>query len=158
MNPSELVFGILLSVAILFVGGYFAWRQIRIRRALAHNRAIAPAERAFTIGQTRRRLLCSLLMVLFGGFLLGWYFIEANLPDLRAALDDDPEKGETLVALLTYYWIAALAVLFVVLLLAGLDFFSTARYAIHQKKLLDQERRTALEIETARLRKHRNGS
>lgn len=156
MNPSELAFGILLVLAILLVGGYFGWRQIKVRRALASDRMIPRAERAFMHRQTRRRLVCSVLMILFAGFLVGWYFIEANLPNLKDAMERAPEKGQPLIELLAYYWIAALFVLFAILLLAGLDFLATARFGVQQRKLLELERRAALEIETARLRKQKN--
>jgi flagellar biosynthesis protein FlhB len=158
VNPSELVFGVLLVLAILFVACYFGWRQISMRHALGKDRTLSLAERTFMIRQSRRRLICSVLMVLFAGFLVGWYFIEANLPNLKDALDQDPEKRQPLVELLTYYWIIALSVLFAILVLAGLDFLATARYARHQKRILDDERSAAVEIEASRLRKHRNGS
>ena len=115
-------------------------------------------ERGFLIRQTRRRLICSVLMVVFAGFLVGWYFIETNFLDLKSVAEEEPGKTHPLVELVAYYWIAALLVLFGILALAGMDFIATARYGLHQKKLLEVERRTALEIEAMRLRKQRNGA
>jgi hypothetical protein len=152
----ELFFGILLVAALLLLAGYFAWRQFQTRRALVHDRTMPAEERGYLLRQSRRRLICSMLMFLFAGFLIGWYFIEINLPELKPAAAD--EKPPPLVELLAYYWIAALLVLFGILALAGVDFFATARYGLQQKKLLEIERRAALEIEAARLRNERNGS
>jgi hypothetical protein len=158
VSISEVSFGILLVLALLALGGYFAWRQFRIRQALAWDRSMPLEDRRFLIRQTRRRLICSVLMVLLAALLIGWYFIEANLPDLRSIADHEPGESQPLVELVAYYWIAALLVLFGILTLAGMDFFATARYGMHQKKLLEVERRSVLEIEATRLRNRRNGS
>ncbi len=154
---AELFFGILLVVVLLGLAGFFAWRQFKTRRDLAADRSMPALERGYLLRQTRRRLLCSVLMVMFAGFLIGWYFIEANLPDLKQAAEQDPGTTPPLLEMVAYYWITALLVLFGILALAGMDFFAVARYGLHQKKQLEVERRAALEIEAARLRKERNG-
>ena len=156
MNFPELLFGILLALALFGLAGFFTWRQFKTRLALARDRTILPDERTYLIRQTRRRLLCSMLMLFFALFLVGWFFIEPD--DLKAVPGEDRDKVPFLVEVLTYYWIAALLVLFGILALAGMDFFATARHGMQQKKLLEVERRTALEIEAARLRQQRNGS
>src|SRR5262245_61145 len=115
-------------------------------------------ERGYLMRQTRRRLVCPVLMLVFAGLLIGWFVIENNLPDLKLVAEQEPGKTHPLAELLAFYWIIALLVLFGILALAGLDFFATARYAMYQRKLLELERRTAMEIEVARLRKQRNGS
>jgi hypothetical protein len=150
----ELLFGVVLVVALVGLAGYFAWRQFQTRRGLIGDRALTPEERGYLIRQTRRRLVCCVLMVLFAGFLVGWYFLEQKLPELQAVAEEEG-KTHPLVELLAYYWILALLVLFGIFALAGLDFFATARYGLHQKKLLEIERRTALEIDAARLRQRR---
>jgi hypothetical protein len=99
-----------------------------------------------------------MLMVLFAGFLIGWYFIESKIPELKLAPDREHGAAPPFVQLVAYYWITALLVLFGIIALAGIDFFATARYGMHQKKLLEIERRTILEIEAARLREQRNSS
>jgi uncharacterized membrane protein YjgN (DUF898 family) len=154
---SEALFGILLVVVLLTVAGIFAWRQFKTRRFVARERSLPPEERGYLIRQTRRRLICSVLMVLFAAFLVGWYFIESNLPELKPAADHEAGTGHPLVELVAYYWITALLVLFGIFALAGMDFFATARYGMHQRKLLEIERRAALELEAARLRRDRNG-
>jgi hypothetical protein len=156
VNLPEFVTGFVLVVALLGLAGYFGRRQFQIRRALAQDREMPAEERGYWMRQTRRRLICSVLMVLFAGFLVGWYFIEPHLPDLRLAAQQEPDKARPAWELVAYYWIAALLVLFGIFALAGMDFFATARYGMQQKKLLDDERRAALENEAARLRKQRN--
>ena len=162
VNPAELVFGIVLIVVLVGLAVFFAARQIRVRRGLVAATTLSPEERGFLIRQTRRRVLCSVLMVIFAIFLAGWFVIEANLPDLKKMADEnaavqgpEPAKAHPLVEMVAYYWILALLVLFGIFLLAGLDFFATARYGMHQKKLLEIERRAALEVEAARLRAQR---
>jgi hypothetical protein len=158
VSTSELFFGILLVLALLGLAGYFTWRQFKTRHLLTHDRTLSPDDRLYLIRQSRRRLICSVLMVLFAGFLIGWYFIEPNLPDKNLAADQEPGKAHPLVEMVAYYWITALMVLFGILVLAGMDFFATARYAMRQKKLLEVEHRAALETAAARLRSERNGS
>ncbi len=156
MSLPELFFGVSLVLALVGLAGFFAWRQLRTRQGLSLD--LPSDERGFVIRQTRRRVLCSVLMVLFAGFLVGWYFIEPRLEHLRPLGNEDPRDKPPVVELVAYYWIAALLVLFGIIAVAGLDFFATARYALKQKKLLKTERRVALEIEAARMRKRRNGS
>jgi hypothetical protein len=158
VNDTELILGILLVAALLGLGVYFAWRQFQIRRTLAHDRTMPSPERSYLLLQTRRRLVCSVLMILFAGLLVGWYFIESNLPDLRVAAEQEPDKTTPVIELVTAYWIIALLALFGILTLAGMDFFATARYAMHQKRLLELEHRATLQAETDRLRNQRNGS
>ncbi|HWY85354.1 MAG TPA: hypothetical protein VNX28_01450 [Gemmataceae bacterium] len=158
MNISELLFGILLVVALVGLASYFAYRQFQTRRAVAQDRAMPLDERGFLIRQSRRRLICSVLMFLFAGLLVGWFFIEPNVRDLKAADIREPGDTPPVVELVAYYWITALLLLFGILALAGMDFFATARYGLRQKKLLEVEHRTALEIDAARLRRERNGS
>ena len=158
MNLPELITGIVLVLALLGLAGYFGRRQFKTRLALAVDREMPAEERGYWMRQTRRRLICSVLMVLFAGFLVGWYFIERNLPDLKLVAEQEPDKTQPVLELVAYYWIAALLVLFGIFALAGMDFFATARYGMHQKKLLDDERRAVLEMEAARLRQQRNGS
>src|SRR5262249_23751045 len=110
------------------------------------------------VRQTRRRLICSVFMLLFAGLLIGWFFIEPHVRDLKAAEERAPGNTNQLVEMVAYYWIIALLLLFAILALAGLDFFATARFGLSQKKLLEIERRMALELDAARLRKERNGS
>ncbi len=158
MTTTELFLGLVLVCCLLGLAGYFSWRQFVIRRRLVHDRSLIPEERSFLIWQTRRRLICSILMFLLAGFLVGWFFIERNLPELKAIALENPAKTHPLVQLVAFYWAAALLILFGIIILAGMDFFATARHGMRQKKLLEIERRTVLEMEAARLRSQRNGS
>jgi len=99
-----------------------------------------------------------MLMFLFAGFLIGWYLIESNVSEWTHAAEREPGQTPPFVQFVAYYWITALLVLFGIIALAGIDFFATARYGMHQKKLLEIEQRTLLEIEAARLREQRKNS
>jgi MFS family permease len=156
VNYPELFFGFILVIALLGLGGFFILRQFKVRYELARDQSISSVEKRFLTRQSRRRLICSVLMVLLGGFLIGWYFIESKIPELKLAPEREPGATPHIIHLVAYYWITVLLVLFGIIALAGIDFFATARYGMHQKKLLEIERRTILEIETARLRERRN--
>jgi hypothetical protein len=149
---AELLIGFLLICCLLGLAGYFAWQQFVVRRGLALDRTLLAEERRYLIWQTRRRLICSVLMFLLAGFLVGWYFIDRNLPELQALAAAEPGKTHPLLELVAFYWAAALLNLFTIIILAAMDFFATARHGMHQRKLLEIERRTTLEMEAARLR------
>jgi len=158
VNYTEPFFASLLVVTLLGVSSYFTLKQFRVRCELARDRSIPSADRKFLLGQSRRRLICSMLMFLFAGFLIGWYLIESNVSEWTHAAEREPGQTPPFVQFVAYYWITALLVLFGIIALAGIDFFATARYGMHQKKLLEIEQRTLLEIEAARLREQRKNS
>jgi hypothetical protein len=148
----EIFLGILLVIVLLGLAFFYARRQFQARLALARDRTMPEEERTYLMKQSRRRLICSVLMILFALFLIGWFVIEANLPDLKQVELQDKTRPQPLLELLAYYWITALLVLFGIFVLGGIDFFATARFALRQKKLLDSERRAALEMEAQCLR------
>jgi hypothetical protein len=156
LDLPELIIGIPLVLALVALAGYFSWHQFKTRRILAQSIDLPQDERRFLRGQSRRRLVCSVLMFLLAGMLVGWYFIEQNLPDLKVAVEQDPAKSHPLLQMVAYYWIFALFLLFGVITLASMDFFATVRFAMQQSKLLHDERREIIEAEVARLRELRN--
>jgi len=155
MGMLELVFGILLTIVLVALSGYFAWRQIQTRRVVAQATDMPVEERGYLIRQTRRRLLCSLLMLIFAGLLVAWFFIEPAMRDLRIAHDHRPGTRYPLLEVFAFFWIGALFVLFGIFALAGMDFFATARHAMEQRRLLEGERRATLQMEVERLRRRR---
>ena len=154
MSPSEVILGLLLALTLVAVAIFFGRRQLQTLNNLRTNDALAGEERRYLHRQVRRRLICSILMVLFAAFLVGWLFIAGLLPQPEEA-QAGAEPDRALVHFVAYYWMAALLVLFAILVLASLDFFATARYGMHQKKLLNLEHRANLEIDAARIRKER---
>lgn len=93
-------------------------------------------------------------MLIFAGFLVGWFFL---LRELAAVAPPDPveETEHPLVRTITYYWIAALFVLFGLVCLAAADFLATARHGMRSVRLLEQQRRAELEEELSRYRRRR---
>ena len=162
MNPFELASGIALVAILLGLAGFFAWRQFRTLRLVKNDPSLSPEDRHYLLGQVKRRLLSSFLMVIFAGFLVGSYFLDADFRRLHGELDQPPAWPEDEAAskdflrFFTWYWISALMVLLAIVLLAAVDFASTARFgARHQRQLLD-DHRAMLQSEAERLRRQRD--
>src|SRR5262249_43991077 len=148
-SEMELIFGIAIVLVLLGVAGYFGYRQIQNSQKLSRDRDIPNEERQFIRRQIRRRLVCCVLMVIFPGFLAGWFVIEDRLPE-RIANNPEEKPGENpWVEMIVYYWSLALFVLFTILALAGLDAIATARFGLRSHRALEIERRTVLEAEAA---------
>jgi hypothetical protein len=68
VTTTQLVFGIALVVLLLGLGGFAGWRQLRLLREVG----TADTEEArYLRGRARRRLVCSVLMVVLAGLLAG---------------------------------------------------------------------------------------
>jgi uncharacterized membrane protein YwaF len=113
-------------------------------------------ERLYYIKQVRRRLICSFLLIVLAGMLVGWFWMDHDL----AAFE--PKEGQPLseeakdtLRFITWYWIAALSVLLAVLFIASFDFLATARFGLRRMRQLEHDRRTILEMEAAKLRRRR---
>jgi heme A synthase len=156
MNLSSLFFGIVMVLVLLGVAGYFGWQQIRNSQTLRHDSAMLPQERNFLRRQIRRRLICSVLMVVLAGLLVGWFVIASRLPEHLPSHPDEKASDNPWVVMIVYYLTFALLVLFAILILAGIDLIATARFGLRSQRLLESERRAVLEAEAARFRKKRH--
>jgi hypothetical protein len=163
MNPAEIIFGSLLVAVLLGLAGYFAWRQKKtLEKPREHD--LSPEDRLYVYTQVRRRLLCCVLMALLGVMLAGWLVLESRFRTEAVAAEkrvddpgpDDVERRNS-VRLFTFYWIAFLLVLLVVLFLAAADLVATARFGLRHRRQLEVEHRDMLESQTLRLRRERNG-
>jgi uncharacterized membrane protein len=158
MEPLELTFGIGLTVLLVVVAVYFGYCQQRTLIQLRHDTDLSLDDRRYLHRQVVRRLFGSVLMLVLAAFLIGWYFLE---PDLQALWTDDvgaelTENAKQSLRFLTYYWIAALMVFLVVVVLAVYDMLATARFgARHRRKLVD-DRRATLKDEVERLQRDRH--
>lgn len=164
MSANEIVPTLGLALVILGLAGFFLFRQIIGFKAWRVDPALTEDDRRYLFSQGRRRIVCSLLMIVLAGFLVGWVFIAPNMMEAVPAAGADPnrEAGKLPEGMrgLIYYWIIALVVLFVILALAALDLFATARYGLRNQKHLVDERRSLIEGEIERLkriRRERNG-
>jgi hypothetical protein len=152
----QLPVGVALAFVLVFVAVFFGLRQRRTLGQLRGDTDMAEEERDYLTRQVRRRLFCSALLIVLAGFLLGWFFIEQDWPNLAPA-EGEPlsDEAKDQVRFFVFYWIAALLVLLVILFLASWDFLATARYGFARQKQLEQERRAMLEMEAAKLRRRR---
>jgi MFS family permease len=155
MNLSEYIFGIALIIVLLGSAGYFAWRQKLTLRSLGDPNMLTPEDRLYVHKQVRRRMLCSVLMMALAGMLIGWFFIGGEL--VRQAPPPGDEQAKPDVSWQLMYVIAALFILFTIVILAIIDLMATARFGLRHQRRLENERRQMLETQAAILRRERNG-
>jgi hypothetical protein len=167
VNSAEL--GLTLTLAAVLVGlaVYFGRRQFQTLRLLAAPDAITVDDRRYLRTQAYRRLFCSALMLVFAAFLVGGLFLWIEYRDIDKQIQlmkaEDPSASLTqdqndFVRLFTTYWIAALLVLMVLVALAGLDFWATARYGLNQVRRLQADQRALLQQHATQRRRDRNGN
>jgi hypothetical protein len=161
-----IISGALLIAVLLGVAGFYAWRQVLLLRRLRQRQDLPSEEDVFLRRQAWRRLINSGLMVVLAG-LLGYNLVciegrVQQVADEREGFtaENAPEFTPQERHLLNYWvglQIATLLVLFVVLLLAAVDLFSTRRYAREAYRKLQADRRAMIERQVIRLRQERNG-
>ena len=154
MSTAEFLFALVLVVVLLTLGLYYGWRQIQASRRLRQQPGMDPSERLYLTRRAQRRIVCSILMLIFAGFLIGWFFLE---PELESVTPPAPDQNaeHPLVKTVTYYWIAALFVLFGLLALAAIDLVATARHGFRSVRRLATQRQAEIEEDLARLRRQR---
>ncbi len=166
MGWSQILFGTLLVVALLALGAFYIWRQVRLLRRLRDRQDIPSEEDTFLRGQARRRLIGSVLM-LFLATLMGAALITLEPQAQQLASDREqftPENAppftpeqKTFLHWWGGLWIAILIVLLVVVIVAGADAWATRRFARRAYQKLQADRRAMIERQVARLREERNG-
>jgi uncharacterized membrane protein YjgN (DUF898 family) len=167
VDPAELTFGVVLVLVLLGLAGYFTWRQIGTLRQTRNDSALSTDDRLFLHRQAVRRLVCSALMVVLAGMLIGWYFLDPAFRDMfregreawAEARDEIlTEQQKDFSRWMAAYWSLALLVLFFIIVLAAMDAWAIGRYGLRQRRQLSDERRQALlELEAARRRHRENG-
>ena len=154
MSTTEFIFAIVLIVVLLTLGFGYGWNQVKLARSLRRQTGMDPAERSYLTRRAQRRIVCSILMIIFAGFLIGWFFLKAEL-DSVLPLEADQTLEHPLVKTVTYYWIAALLVIFGLLALAAIDLVATARHGFRSVRRLATQRQAEIEEDLARLRRQR---
>jgi hypothetical protein len=166
MNPDQLGFTLVLVAILVGLAVYFGRQQLRTLRNLRSPDAAGADERGYLRSRAYRRMVCSVLMVAIAGLLIGWLFLESEQRELQkqlaAAQTVDPsarpsQEHEDFIRLFWAYLCAALLVLLLLLVLATMDFWATARYGLSQHRKLQAARREMLETQMARRRQERNG-
>jgi phosphatidylglycerophosphate synthase len=166
MSPNEFGAIVILAALLLGLAVYFGRQQLRALRGSPAPDALGSDDRRYVLRQAYRRLLCTFLMVVFAGMLIGWIFVEPGQrqvrEEVRAAQALDPntrltEEQKDTVRIMTAYWVGALLVLLVLLMIAALDFWSTVRYGLGQHRKLQAAQRDMLQQHAAHRRQERNG-
>jgi hypothetical protein len=160
---SEIVFGTVLVVVLVLVSVVYGWRQLHQLRRLRAS-SLPDEEMRWESRKAWRRLVSSgltFVMALLLAALLGFYESHAQrLADERDAVAPGTEltaEQKVFVRKWIGLLIALLAVLFTVVLLAGVDLWATRRYARRQFRKLQADRRAMIERQATRLRQERNG-
>jgi hypothetical protein len=167
LDPAEFAFGAAVVVLLLGLAGYFSWKQRATLRELRDHPEMPREDRRYLRNQVVRRLLCSALMVVLAGLLIGWYFLDPSFRELFeegrkawAAAEDQAftERQKEFSRWMVAYWCAALLVLFAIIAVAFLDAWAIGRYGVrHRRKLRDERQQTLLELQEARRRHRGNG-
>jgi len=161
----QIIAGTVLTLVLFSVAGWTLWWQVRTLRQLPH-RQLPDEEQRYLRRQARLRLATSsLLLILAILFVVGHVFLEGPAQQLadesdavRAAgqeFDLTPEQ-RSFARIWGWHWIAILLVLFLVLLLAGIDLWSIRRYGLKQHRKLIADRRAMLQRQLHRMRQERN--
>jgi hypothetical protein len=166
VNPSELAFGAVVVLVLLFLAGFFAWRQIRALRSLRTQPELSREDRRYVRSQAWRRLLCSALMLILAGLLVGSFFLEDPLQRVSAQRAAQTAQGgpaevqpahKVFLQQFTTYWIVVLLVLLLMLLLVAVDVWAIARFGARHHRQLRADLQATLASEVARLRRRQNG-
>src|SRR5262249_9531370 len=147
----EFAFGLVVVVVLVALGLFFSVRQARTLRQLGRQRDIADEERAYFLAQARRRLVASVLMLVLAGVVIGWYYIAPEYQEILQQARErenkdappNPEQKEFLQRFATY-WIAALGVLFLFVVLAIFDILATLKYGVRKHRQLRDQHRAEL--------------
>jgi hypothetical protein len=166
VDLTQLIFGSLLVAALLALAAYFTWAQLLTFRRLRTSSDLPSVERDYQRRQAWRRLLGCGLMGIFAGLLVGSFWLERPARELIEQREAAADEGESpdftpdqrdFAKLFGWYWIALLAVLLAILVVAALDLLATRNYGIRQFRQLQADRRAMIEHQAARLRHQRNG-
>lgn len=167
MGWTQIFFGAVLVVVLLFVAVLYVVRQILALRRLRQTEEMPLEEHAYLQSRARRRLFTSLLLFVLGGMLLvDLLFLEVPAQQLADQRDRSQQEGEppplneeqrSFARLYGWFFVLFLLVLMVVVFLAAMDYWATRRYALRQHRKIIDDRRAMIERELLRLRQQRNG-
>jgi len=167
VGTGQFVFGVLIVVVTAALGVYYAWRQWQTLRRLRADPALPDEERQFQRNQAWRRLAGSVLMLIFAGLFVGWFFVDESVSRIerqgREAVANhepqpelDPAQRDFMRFSLGYVIVLLLLVMGFIGI-AGYEIFAIRRYSVRQMRRIQDERRAMIARETARLRRERNG-
>jgi hypothetical protein len=159
--------GLLLAASLVLVGVFTALRQRRALRVLAAEAFLADEDRVYRRGQAKRRAASSVLLILIGGMIGGYY-----LSGMDARMDaipvrdkgDAPPEGEPnpqaesdtqFTKLVGFYWIGVMGLVFVAVCFAVYDFWATRKYWMARYKELKADHEAKLQRDLAVFRQQK---
>ena len=154
----ELPVGVGLAVLLVAIALYYGWRQLQSIRAMSRDVNVTFEERMYLVRQAIRRISISVLLLIIASFLVTWFFLDhSGMPPEDFAQGDRPmtNSEKDAVRFVGLYWISALLVVFVIIVLAVFDLWATARFGYERRKRLEEARQAALAAELAQLRQRR---
>jgi hypothetical protein len=140
VDPLATTIGLLIAAVLIALALYFGWRQTLTWRAVRADARMPAEQRRFLLKQFQRRLLGSILLLALAGLMIGALFLDFEP-------QGDQEAAKKTVRFLGAYVIAMLLVVLVMLVLAIVDFWATARFSFQQQKRLFQEHHEKLEAD-----------
>lgn len=154
MDANESVIGALLAIVLFAVAVFFAWRQRTMLQKLRAEVDLPAEHRQALMKQCQRRMFGSILLFILASMMFGTLFLDFD--PVRKPLADLPveeqEAAKQSVRFLGVYVMSMLLLLLVVVALAVIDFWATARYGMLQQKRLLQEHQEMLAAELAEYR------
>ena len=156
VDPLGTTLGIGIAVVLILVAGYFIHRQRLTLQTLRADTKMDSDQRRYLYKQSWRRMLGAVLLIVLGAMMFGSVFLDYDPKDFSSLDVPSPEKeaAKQAVRFISYYLMAMLLILLVILTLAVLDFWAVARFGVQQQKQLLQEHQAMLETELLQ-RKHR---
>lgn len=142
MTSLGIFIGFVIAVVLFLVAGYFAWRQQRTLHMLRFAGEYSTEHRRYLFKQCWRRLLGSFLLVIVAGMLIGALFLDYEPPP-------NEEAAKEALRFLFAYVATLLLFVMAVLLVAFIDFWATARFAMDQRKRLTEEHKAILKADLA---------
>jgi hypothetical protein len=163
---NQVVFGSVLVATLLFLGVFYAWRQVLALRRLRTDPDPTSDEAFYQRRRARRRLINSALMLVLAGLLSGILIVLENKAEVLAQERGAFAEGEAppltaeqrnFVYLYTGLWITFLVVFLAVVIVAAADAFATRAFALRAFRKLRDDRRAMIERQVLRMRQDRNG-
>jgi len=158
------VFGLILATALVLAGAFAALRQRRALRALADEPFVPPEDLAFRRKMARRRTVTSGVLALIGALIAAYYLsgMDARMDAIAErpkGADGAPvpptEEEKEFAKTVGFYWIGVMALVFVVMCAAVVDFYATRKYWMARYREAKADHDTKLQRDLAVFRQQK---
>lgn len=153
-----MVFGLLMAAGLVLAGVLTALRQRHALRALADEPFVPAEDVAFRRKMARRRTVTSGLLVLIGVFIAAYYLsgMDARMDAIAerpkgedGATVPPTEEDKQFAKSVGFYWIGVMALVFVVMCAAVVDFYATRKYWMARYREMKTDHDTKLQRDLA---------